>query len=218
MLFGGASYGDPDKIQLGAKKNRVKITSSEVKGMIFGGDSWFLGANSDANENKVEIISSKISKQDNSLIDFAVVGGISTNNATNNTVSITSSNIGGEIYGGKSEDKNANENKVSLKISSVGSSVAGGSAKNEANNNILDITSSNIGDNVYGGYSNEGNAINNTINLFHNSGRDIATLGNYFLVKGIIHGGLSDGNKDAISGNTLNVTGKDLIAGNIKKL
>ncbi|MCZ6157003.1 autotransporter outer membrane beta-barrel domain-containing protein, partial [Campylobacter ureolyticus] len=70
---------------------------------------------------------------------------------------------------------------------------------------------------VYGGYSNEGDAINNTINLFHNSGRDINTLGKHFLVKGIIYGGLSgDKSKDSISGNTLNVTGKDLIAGNIK--
>ncbi|VYT02071.1 Uncharacterised protein [Campylobacter ureolyticus] len=251
LISGGASYGNPDKIQLGTEKNRVKITSSEVKGMIFGGDSWLFGFDNDANKNEVEIISSKISKQDNFFIDFAVAGGASTNNATNNTVSITSSsingdsyggfskknifnneiisgnannneiniissNINGSIYGGRSADSNANENKVSLKSSSVGSSVTGGSAKYDANKNTLYIISSNIGDNVYGGYSNESTAINNTVNLFHNSGRNITTLGNYFLVKGVIHGGLSDGNKDAISGNTLNVTGKDLIAGNIK--
>ena len=251
MLSGGESYGDPDKIQLGTEKNRVKITSSEVKGMIFGGDSWLFGHNNDANKNEVEIISSKVSKYDNSPIDFAVAGGASANNATNNTVSITSSsingdsyggfskneiwgaissgnannntinitssNIGGKIYGGSSENKNANENKVSLKISSVGSSVAGGSAKYDANKNTIDITSSNIVGDVYGGYSNEGDAINNTINLFHNSGRDITTLGKHFLVKGVIYGGLSgDKSKDSISGNTLNVTGKDLIAGNIK--
>lgn len=71
--------------------------------MIFGGDSWLFGFNSDANENKVEIISSKISKQDNSFIDFAVVGGASTNNATNNTVSIVSSSINGDSYGGFSK-------------------------------------------------------------------------------------------------------------------
>ncbi|MCZ6156738.1 autotransporter outer membrane beta-barrel domain-containing protein, partial [Campylobacter ureolyticus] len=222
MLSGGESYGDPDKIQLGTEKNRVKITSSEVKGMIFGGDSWLFGHNNDANKNEVEIISSKVSKYDNSPIDFAVAGGASANNATNNTVSITSSsingdsyggfskneiwgaissgnannntinitssNIGGKIYGGSSENKNANENKVSLKISSVGSSVAGGSAKYDANKNTIDITSSNIVGDVYGGYSNEGDAINNTINLFHNSGRDINTLGKHFLVKGIIYG------------------------------
>lgn len=251
LISGGESYGDPDKIQLGTEKNRVKITSSEVKGMIFGGDSWLFGHNNDANKNEVEIISSKVSKYDNSPIDFAVAGGASANNATNNTVSITSSsingdsyggfskneiwgaissgnannntinitssNIGGKIYGGSSENKNANENKVSLKISSVGSSVAGGSAKYDANKNTIDITSSNIVGDVYGGYSNEGDAINNTINLFHNSGRDITTLGKHFLVKGVIYGGLSgDKSKDSISGNTLNVTGKDLIAGNIK--
>ena len=103
LISGGASYGDPDKIQLGTEKNIVKITSSEVKGMIFGGDSWLFGFNSDANENKVEIISSKISKQDNSFIDFAVAGGASTNNATNNTVSIVSSSINGDSYGGFSK-------------------------------------------------------------------------------------------------------------------
>ena len=251
LISGGASYGDPDKIQLGTEKNRVKITSSKVKGAIFGGDSAFLGFDNDANKNEVEIISSKISKQDNFFMDFVVVGGASTNNATNNTVSIvsssingdsygglsttalgfgggeisgnanknainiTSSNINGKIYGGKSEEGAANNNKVSLKISKVGSSVAGGSAKHEANNNILDITSSDIGGDVYGGYSSESTAINNTVNLFHNSARDLA-LGKHFLVKGVIHGGFSGGSKEAISGNKLNVTGKNLIAGNIK--
>lgn len=252
LISGGASlHVGPNRI--GTEKNIVKITSSNVKGTIIGGDSWLFDFGSDANKNEVEIISSKISKQDGSFIDFAIAGGASTNNATNNTVSITSSiingdsygglsttaytfgggkilgnannnainvtssNIAGGIYGGSSADKNANENKVLLKISSVGSSVAGGSAKYEANNNIVNITSSDIGGDVYGGYSNEGDAIKNTINLFHNSGRDITTLGNYFLVKGVIHGGFSDGvNKDATSDNTLNVNGKNLIAGNIK--
>ncbi|MCZ6134913.1 autotransporter outer membrane beta-barrel domain-containing protein [Campylobacter ureolyticus] len=192
--------------QNNANSNEVDITDAKDIESIIGGSS----EGADANNNKVTV------KNVNG-INESIMGGYSAEgNAYKNMVDITSSNIAGEIYGGNSEDKNANKNKVSLKISSVASSVAGGSAKYEANNNILDITSSNIGGDVYGGYSNEGDAIHNTVNLFHNSGRDI-TLGKHFLVKGIIHGGLSDGNnKDAITDNTLNVTGKDLIAGNIK--
>lgn len=189
-----------------ANSNEVYLTDIKNIDEIVGGSS----IKGEANDNKVTV------KNVNG-INESIMGGYSAEgNAYKNMVDITSSNIAGEIYGGNSEDKNANKNKVSLKISSVASSVAGGSAKYEANNNILDITSSNIGGDVYGGYSNEGDAIHNTVNLFHNSGRDI-TLGKHFLVKGIIHGGLSDGNnKDAITDNTLNVTGKDLIAGNIK--
>ena len=192
--------------QNNANSNEVDITDAKDIESIIGGSS----EGADANNNKVTV------KNVNG-INESIMGGYSAEGiAYKNMVDITSSNIGGEIYGGNSEDKNANKNKVSLKISSVASSVAGGSAKDEANNNILDITSSDISGDVYGGYSNESDAINNTVNLFHSSGRDI-TLGKHFLVKGVIHGGFSDGvNKEAILGNTLNVTGKDLIAGNIQ--
>ena len=199
-IYGGRAYNN-------ANSNKVYLTDIKNIEWIVGGSS----EQAEANNNKVTIKNGNGTK-------VAIMGGnsIGGGNAYKNMVDITSSNIGGEIYGGSSEDKNANENKVSLKISSVGYSVAGGSAKYEANKNTLDITSSNIGGDVYGGYSNEGDAINNTVNLFHNSGRNVNILGQHFLVKGIIHGGFSDGNKEAISGNTLNVTGKDLIAGNIK--
>ena len=149
---------------------------------------WVVGGSSE----KAEANNNKVTIKNGNGTKVAIIGGYSAEGiAYKNMVDITSSNIGGEIYGGNSEDKNANKN-------------------------TLYITSSNIGDNVYGGYSNEGYAINNTVNLFHNSGRNVNILGQHFLVKGIIHGGFSDGNKDVISGNTLNVNGKDLIAGNIK--
>ncbi|SUW84932.1 hypothetical protein [Campylobacter hominis] len=125
-IISGVAASDEEPIV--TEENIVKITSSNVKGTIIGGDSWLFGYGNDANKNEVEIISSKISKQDHPYIDFAIAGGASTNNATNNTVSITSSNIDGDVYGG---------------------------------------------------YSNESTAINNTVNLFHNSARDLA-LGKHF--------------------------------------
>ena len=197
-IYGGVSMKNGN-----ANNNTLNISSSHADWVIYGGYS----EEGNANSNQVLADSSEMADD--------IYGGYAKHEANNNILDITSSNINGKIYSGKSEEGAANNNKVSLKISKVGSSVAGGSAKHEANNNILDITSSDIGGDVYGGYSNESTAINNTVNLFHNSARDLA-LGKHFLVKGVIHGGLSDGSKDAILGNKLNVTGKNLIAGNIE--
>ena len=201
-LIGGYSYQ--------ADANNNKVTGKNIigknGGYITGGSAY-----NNANSNEVYLTDIK------NIGD--IMGGLSKRqgNADKNTVDITSSNIARIVIGGVSRGGIANENKVSLKNSYVGSNILGGSARSDAYNNIVNITSSNIDGDVYGGYSVESNAINNTVNLFHNSGRDITTLGNYFLVKGIIHGGFSNGNnKEVISGNKLNVTGKDLIAGNIK--
>lgn len=201
-LIGGYSY------QADAEKNKVtgKNIIGKNGGYITGGSAY-----NNANSNEVYLTDIKNIGE--------IMGGLSKRqgNADKNTVDITSSNIARIVIGGVSRGGIANENKVSLKNSYVGSNILGGSARSDAYNNIVNITSSNINGDVYGGYSVESTAINNTVNLFHNSGRDITTLGNYFLVKGVIHGGFSNGNnKEVISGNTLNVTGKDLIAGNIE--
>ena len=197
FVYGGFANGS-------VSENEVSINNSTIEKLAFGGQSNM----GDTNKNNLDLTSSSVGN---------IYGGYAKKGNTNdNKVSIDDSTIKELVYGGLSNKGNANNNKVSLKSSRVGSSVAGGSAKHEANKNIIDITSSNIGGDVFGGSSSEGDAINNTINLFHNSGRDI-TLGKHFLVKGVIYGGLSgDKSKEEISGNTLNVTGKDLIAGNIK--
>lgn len=213
-----------------ANRNKVVIKASSVDRDVAGGNSPI--GNSNSNEVDIEQ-------------GTAVAGDVFGGGQYYNQVSIKSSSIKGEVYGGEVEKGDVESNKVYIESSSIGNidklegDVYGGQSDNgNTAKNSATINSSNIANNIYGGYSNignaflntvtvtssninsivggaseNGNAINNTVNISHTGGRNKTKLGKYFLVKGKIYGGNSD--KGKISGNTLNIKGKDLIAGNI---
>lgn len=161
--------------------------------------------------------------------------------ANYNEVNIESGSIGGNVYGASAVSNalfgdgtakaTAVGNKVTITGGSVGGNVVGGFAKTipednnsgEANaqNNTVTITGGSISGNVFGGYSVnidnggavKGSAINNTVNL-----------GSGVNVSSVVYGGFVDNSlmylipaagMDARTGNTLNVTGKDITVKNV---
>lgn len=207
-----------------ANKNIVTILNSNITGGVLGGYSK-LGS---ANLNKVIIKASSVDRDvagGNSSIGnsnsnevyieqgTAVAGDVFGGGQYYNKVFIKSSSINGEVYGGEVDNGDTTKNSVTINSSNIVNNIYGGYSNNgNAFLNTVTVASSNI-NSIVGGASENGNAINNTVNISHTGGRNKTKLGKYFLVKGKIYGGNSD--KGKISGNTLNVKGKDLIAGNI---
>ena len=207
-----------------ANENIVTILNSNITGGVLGGYS----KSGSANRNKVVIKASSVDRDvagGNSSIGnsnsnevyiekgTAVAGDVFGGGQYDNKVSIKSSSIKGEVYGGEVEKGATTKNSVTINSSNIVNNIYGGYSNiGNAFLNTVTVTSSNI-NSIVGGASENGNAINNTVNISHTGGRNKTKLGKYFLVKGKIYGGNSD--KEKISGNTLNVKGKDLIAGNI---
>lgn len=207
-----------------ANENIVKILNSNITGGVLGGYS----KSGSANRNKVVIKASSVDRDvagGNSSIGnsnsnevyieqgTAVAGDVFGGGQYYNKVFIKSSSINGEVYGGEVDNGDTTKNSVTINSSNIVNNIYGGYSNNgNAFLNTVTVVSSNI-NSIVGGASENGNAINNTVNISHTGGRNKTKLGKYFLVKGKIYGGNSD--KEKISGNTLNVKGKDLIAGNI---
>ena len=123
----------------------------------------------------------------NAKVNGNTYGGYAKKNAKYNKVIITGGDFGGsnyKIYGGYSETNgDASENIVNIE---------GGSRQE-----LIDI---------YGGSSDSGKAINNTVNL----SVDNLTLGR-------LYGGyVQNGNADKFSGNTLTLNGKNITANNME--
>ena len=121
--------------------------------------------------------------------------GSSSSTMSGNSVTLKRGALTGTVYGAKSEAAvKANANKVTVTGGSVSGNVYGGySTSDDAENNIVDLSTVRIGGDVVGGYG--ANAKNNTVTL---RGTEIA---------GSVYGGQLVGGASAAAGdgNTLNV-------------
>ena len=121
--------------------------------------------------------------------------GSSSSTMSGNSVTLKRGALTGTVYGAKSEAAvKADANKVTVTGGSVSGNVYGGySTSDDAENNIVDLSTVRIGGDVVGGYG--ANAKNNTVTL---RGTEIA---------GSVYGGQLVGGASAAAGdgNTLNV-------------
>ena len=166
-----------------------QITDLAVNASVYGNHSQ----NSDANYNDVTINHSEIS---------IVYSGWGIN-ANSNKVTLNNGSYAGYVVGGYSNSEKGettNGNTVTISESTVENVYGGYSFYGSANNNIVIIYNSVVGDDYYslsviGGYAPQGkSATGNTVKIIGNSDIENAS----------IYGGLSDiDNIDVITGNTL---------------
>lgn len=166
-----------------------QITDLAVNASVYGNHSQ----NSDANYNDVTINHSEIS---------IVYSGWGIN-ANSNKVTLNNGSYAGYVVGGYSNSEKGettNGNTVTISESRVENVYGGYSFNGSANNNIVIIYNSVVGDDYYslsviGGYAPQGkSATGNTVKIIGNSDIENAS----------IYGGLSDiDNIDVITGNTL---------------
>ena len=173
-----------------ANKNEVKIIGSVVNGDIFGANSAY----SQANENKVEIISDGANR---SKAKNVYGGKTGSNGAIKNSVSISSADISGDVYGGYMgwNMGDASDNSVTLQDTSVGGDVYGGyneSFVGDTTGNVVNLKNNVVvSGNIIGGRGEGGTNFfsGNTLNLY---GKNITAKGvsnfeylNFYLPKEI---------------------------------
>ena len=145
-----------------ADNNLVSISDSSTNADIYGGQSL----NGDANNNII-IISETVAASGR------IAGGRSSEgNTNNNTVIISDSTIKGNIYGGRTNEGNANANTIIISNSTMPNVIyGGGSSKGNATDNTVIISNSPYDSNgmkttnVYGGYTENGNAERNIVQI-----------------------------------------------------
>ena len=126
--------------------------------------------------------------------------------AQNNEVTISGGTSSDDVHGGYTHDGGAaTGNKVTLTGGVVNGLVYGGYTNNggDATGNTVTLTGGKVTDKVYAGYADGGGATtNNTVNLGNGTG----------LAEGADLSGTSiyGGNRSDVTGNTLNVKGKDM--------
>ena len=126
--------------------------------------------------------------------------------AQNNEVTIAGGTSSDDVHGGYTNSGGAaTGNKVTLTGGTVNGVVYGGYTNNggDATGNIVTLTGGKVTDKVYAGYADGGGATtNNTVNLGNGTG----------LAQGADLSGTSiyGGNRSDVTGNTLNVKGKDM--------
>lgn len=166
-----------------------QITDLAVNASVYGNHSQ----NSDANYNDVTI--------NNSEISIVYSGwGI---NANSNKVTLNNGSYAGYVVGGYSNSEKGettNGNTVTISESTVENVYGGYSFYGSANNNIVIIYNSVVGDDYYslsviGGYAPQGKGATDNI---------VKIIGKSNIENASIYGGLSDiDNIDVITGNTL---------------
>ena len=145
-----------------ADNNLVSISDSSTNADIYGGQSL----NGDA-DNNIIIISETVAASGR------IAGGRSSEgNTNNNTVIISDSTIKGNIYGGRTNEGNANANTIIISNSTMPNVIyGGGSSKGNATDNTVIISNSPYDSNgmkttnVYGGYTENGNAERNIVQI-----------------------------------------------------
>ena len=145
-----------------ANNNLVSISDSSTNADIYGGQSL----NGDA-DNNIIIISETVAASGR------IAGGRSSEgNTNNNTVIISDSTIQGNIYGGRTNEGNANANTIIISNSTMPNVIyGGGSSKGNATDNTVIISNSPYDSNgmkttnVYGGYTENGNAERNIVQI-----------------------------------------------------
>ena len=170
-----------------------QITDLAENASVYGNHSQ----NSDANYNDVTI--------NNSEISIVYSGwGI---NANSNKVTLNNGSYAGYVVGGYSNSKKGETtdgNTVTISESTVGNVYGGYSFYGSANNNIVIIYNSVVGDDYYlfsviGGYAPQGKSA---------TGNIVKIIGKSKIENADIYGGLSDiDNINVITGNTLTLDG-----------
>ncbi|WP_235044188.1 autotransporter outer membrane beta-barrel domain-containing protein [Campylobacter concisus] len=183
-----------------ASNNKVYINGGELQA-VYGGSAETGGASV---SNSVVIDGKDVHVIQN------VYGGYtnsSTSKLESNSVTIKNGTIDQSVMGAYAIRGLAQSNSVTIEGGTIGKDVRGGYAEGEgqANGNTVTIRGGTIKGNIYGGKGSSGN-INNTVNLDASS-----------LKLQTIYGGDSGWNGFAktTKGNTLNVRGKNIEAGNI---
>ena len=126
--------------------------------------------------------------------------------ARNSQVTLVSGTVGGSVVGGAAvsgdgTNASATENTVNLKSGTVGGDVYGGYSEQSADRNTVNLDGASVKGNVYGGRAGK-STTENTINL----------------KSGTVSGTIYGGSGTSSSGNTLNVYGTGLTAGNLANL
>ena len=186
--FGVVGGYHSDKEQsVAVSDNVVEITNAEIIGSVYGGYSFNGGA-----------VGNQVSVNGNSTIGKNVYGGYSQNSGdvsgnlvtishgaagfiyggessgsgsvSKNTVTIEgSSNIKGDVMGGKSSKGDVTGNTVSIKGGSITGNVYGGLVNKQINmassGNKVEISGGTINGKVYGGESAGGRANENTVTI-----------------------------------------------------
>ena len=216
-INGGTVYGDVYGAEVAegsgdASRNFVTINKGIVDSVI-GGEVW--NGSGNAASNSVTINSGTIG----SVYGGNVVDG--DGDAINNSVNLKDGIIqydelkedSGNLYGGKSVSGKSYCNSVCISGGTINGFVSGGytAGSGDANENQVTMTGGEIvcvdsiekSGSLYGGYSSEGNASSNNINISDG------------IVNGSVHGGYSEtGNAASNSVNlSIGIVNKDLIGG-----
>ena len=197
IVYGGWSIGK-------AASNSVKISDGTLNQHVFGG--W--SQNGDAASNSVNI------SGDTTNILGNIYGGVAsyTGNAYENKVNIASGTLK-EIYGGYSESGNTASNSVTISGDStfIKESVYGGYVKSgtgSASYNIVNIGGGAFGS-VYGGWSDSGNAVGNSVTISGGTNSYVNEYGN--IERGLVYGGYST--NDTAASNSVNISGGTIYEG-----
>ena len=218
----GSSKGD-------VNENKVYITDSEVEsGHVFGGSAWnetnnvkdneVIFDNSKASTSNIfggalgnsickgEVSGNKVEISGSGSSVNGVFGGYTGGSATvtGNTVTVENGGSAGSVYGGQAESDgtgHVTKNIVNIKNSGTVNVVYGGQSygSGAVSGNTVNMTGGTVKEDVYGGYSDSGNAggagegEGNTVNI---SGGKVAN--------DVVGGKSDEGNA---TGNTVNMTG-----------
>ncbi|WP_314988217.1 hypothetical protein [uncultured Campylobacter sp.] len=200
FIYGGlAAEMVPGKLH--SNDNKVFINGGDGIQMVYGGSAEIGGR---AERNSVVIDGA------NTRIVQAVYGGYTNGNTlASNSILIKNGKIEGNVIGGYStRGDNITKNEVTIEGGVIEKDVRGAYSDGRGNvhGNIVTIRGGEIRGTIYGGKSNSLVAIDNTVNL-DASGLNLNT----------IIGGSGNWNNfnDSVKGNTLNVRGKNINAGNI---
>lgn len=175
-----------------AINNEAIVTGGTIGTDVFGGEVTDQG---DATGNKVTVSGGFIGydSSGNPKSDAGNVYGGYTKKGTagitqnadgstsgaGNTVSITGGTIGGNVYGGESEDGDANGNSVTISGGEIGGEVCGGkSVSGDVNKNVVEMNGANIGKTSRGGRAENGSANENIIRVTNSTTGDSVTGGN----------------------------------------
>ncbi|MBR4329342.1 MAG: hypothetical protein IKP71_05765 [Candidatus Riflebacteria bacterium] len=195
-----------------ASRNSVTISGGTVDSNVYGGDSYegttannsiiisggtlkanvFCGASSSGivASNSVNI------SGDSTLISGSVYGGYSYHNdATGNSVNMSSGTVNLAVLGGYSKEGTVASNSVKISRGIINDTVYGGCSNyGEVASNSINISGGTVNSNVFGGYSYESNAASNSVKI---SGDTTQILGN-------IYGGVASGTGNAYE-NKVNI-------------
>lgn len=200
FIYGGLA-GEMVPGKLHSNDNKVYINGGDGIQMVYGGSAEVGGR---AERNSVVIDGA------NTRIVQVVYGGYTNGNTlASNSVLIKNGRIEGNVIGGYStRGDDITKNEVTIEGGVIKMDVRGAYSDGSGNvhGNIVTIRGGEIRGTIYGGKSNSLVAIDNTVNL-DASGLNLNT----------IIGGSGSWNtfNDSVKGNTLNVRGKNINAGNI---